>query len=373
MPCSGLNLSINSQPPIKQTDILASGQRLTARSDDISLRQYSLGQTIRHVTSLPYPAERLALQTGHPSWLARTFVAVMAYLYLCTGEKQQTIGVPMMARTDSLTRQALTCKTNVVPLTLDIEDTASCRQLAQTIEHRLRQLKTSSIPLRRDKSLRSVTSRSPLFNIVVNIIPFEAAASFSSAQREIRNLRSGGAQDLVFNMRPDLDNQTLRLEIDADSGLYDATSLVRHSQGIQTLCALLYDDPENLSVAALRQRFPLSLQGKAANDNVVDIMQRIDRAVVQAPQRTAILTPTRFIIAKSAVLCRFAAAVACAGRCPGPARAAHTVLLLDLPQGPEAIICMLAALQLKMPFVNLNTKGIERLLVNCLNSSATLS
>ncbi|WP_273890634.1 hypothetical protein, partial [Serratia marcescens] len=60
-------------------------------------------------------------------------------------------------------------------------------------------------------------------------------------------------------MRPDLDNQTLRLEIDADSGLYDAASLVRHSQGIQTLCTLLYDDPENLSVAALRQRFPLSL------------------------------------------------------------------------------------------------------------------
>ncbi|MVZ10501.1 hypothetical protein GP913_26280, partial [Enterobacteriaceae bacterium 8376wG6] len=127
---------------------------------------------------------------------------------------------------------------------------------------------------------------------MVNIIPFEAAASFSPAQRsEIRNLRSGGAQDLVFNMRPDLDNQTLRLEIDADSGLYDAASLVRHSQGIQTLCTLLYDDPENLSVAALRQRFPLSLLGKTANDTVVDIMQRIDRAAVQAPQRTAILTP----------------------------------------------------------------------------------
>lgn len=59
------------------------------------------GQTIRHVTSLPYPAERLALQNRAPFWLARTFVVVMAYLYLCTGEKQQTIGVPMMARTDS--------------------------------------------------------------------------------------------------------------------------------------------------------------------------------------------------------------------------------------------------------------------------------
>lgn len=318
------------------------------------------GQTIRHVTSLPYPAERLALQTGHPSWLARTFVAVMAYLYLCTGEKQQTIGVPMMARTDSLTRQALTCKTNVVPLTLDIEDTASCRQLAQTIERVLRQLKKhQAFRYEEIKSLRSVTSRSPLFNIVVNIIPFEAAASFSSVQRsEIRNLRSGGAQDLVFNMRPDLDNQTLRLEIDADSGLYDAASLVRHSQGIQTLCALLYHDPENLSVAALRQRFPLSLQGKAANENVVDIMQRIDRAVVQAPQRTAILTPAHASLSlralSYAVLQQQWRALA---DTLAPARAAYTVLLLDLPQGPEAIICMLAALQLKMPFVNLNAKG----------------
>ncbi|MEX0632519.1 hypothetical protein M8494_12000 [Serratia ureilytica] len=49
--------------------------------------------------------------------------------------------------------------------------------------------------------------------------------------------------------------------------------------------------------------------------------------------------------------------MACAGRYHAPARAAYTVLLLDLPQGPEAIICMLAALQLKMPFVNLNAKG----------------
>ncbi|MDG4813761.1 hypothetical protein P8629_12200, partial [Hydrogenovibrio sp. 3SP14C1] len=86
-----------------------------------------------------------------------------------------------------------------VPLTLDIEDTASCRQLAQTIEHALKQLKKhQAFRYEEIKSLRSVASRSPLFNIVVNIIPFEAAASFSPAQRsEIRNLRSGGAQDLV--------------------------------------------------------------------------------------------------------------------------------------------------------------------------------
>ncbi len=266
----------------------------------------------------------------------------------------------MMARTDALTRQALTCKTNVVPLTLDIEDTASCRQLAQTIEHILKHLKKhQAFRYEEIKSLRSVASRSPLFNIVVNIIPFEAAASFAPAQRsEIRNLRSGGAQDLVFNMRPDLDNQTLRLEIDADSGLYDTASLVRHCRGIQTLCALLYDDPENLSVAALRQHFSLSLLGKTANDNVVDIMQRIERAAIQAPQRAAILTPAHasspLRTLSYAVLQQQWHALADALT---PARAAHTVLLLDLPQGPEAIICMLAALQLKMPFVNLNAKG----------------
>lgn len=318
------------------------------------------GHAIRHVASLPYPAERLAQQTGQPSWLARTFTAVMAYLYLCTGEKQQTIGVTMMARTDYLTRQALTCKTNVVPLALDIDETASCRQLAQTIECTLKQLKKhQTFRYEEIKSLRSVVSRSPLFNIVLNIIPFEAAASFSPTQRsEIRNLRSGGAQDLVFNIRPDTDSQTLRLEIDADSGLYDRDSLVRHSRGIQTLCALLYADPGNLSVAQLRQRFPLSLQGKASNGNIVDIMQRIERTAVQAPQRAAILTPSHASSAlrsvSYAVLQRQFRALA---DVLAPARSSHTALLLDLPQGPEAIICMLAALQLNMPFVNLNSRG----------------
>ncbi|MEW7001220.1 hypothetical protein M5585_17590 [Serratia ureilytica] len=207
---------------------------------------------------------------------------------------------------------------------------------------------------------------------MVNIIPFEAAASFSSAQRsEIRNLRSGGAQDLVFNMRPDLDNQTLRLEIDADSGLYDAASLVRHSQGYRP-CAPC--------CITTRKIFPSRhcdnvsrLQGKAANENVVDIMQRIDRAVVQAPQRTAILTPAHASLSLRALSYAVLQQQWRALADTAPARAAYTVLLLDLPQGPEAIICMLAALQLKMPFVNLNAKGVERLIVNCLNSLATLS
>ncbi|WP_163594558.1 hypothetical protein, partial [Klebsiella variicola] len=83
------------------------------------------------------------------------------------------------------------------------------------------------------------------------------------------------------------------------------------------------------------------------------IMQRIDRAVVQAPQRTAILTPAHASLSlralSYAVLQQQWRALA---DTLAPARAAYTVLLLDLPQGPEAIICMLAALQLKMPFVN---------------------
>lgn len=320
------------------------------------------GHTSRHVAYLPYPADLLTKQSAQPSWLARTFAAVIAYLYLCTGEKQQIIGVPMMARTDHNARQALICKTNVIPLALDIDETASCQHLAQTIESKLKQLKKhQAFRYEEIKSLRGIANCSPLFNIVVNVIPFEAATSFSPTQRSvIRNLRSGGAQDLVLNIRPDIDNRAFRMEIDADSGLYDSASLVRHSQAIQKLCSLLYAESENLSINKLRRHFPLSLQGKECSDDVVDIMQRIEYIAAQTPQHIAILTPAHVsssvrTISYSNLFQQVSALAETLAFACSP----NTVLLLDLPQGPEAIICMLAALQLRIPFVNLNTSNDE--------------
>lgn len=316
------------------------------------------GWVIRHAESFSCPTGFFLPQTNQPSWLSRVITAVMVYLYLCTGEKAQTIGIPMMARTESLTRHALICKTNVLPLALDVGETTTGLQLAQEIECRLKQIKKhQTFRYENIKSMWGHASDSPLFNVVVNIIPFESATLFSAAQRSlVRNLRSGGAQDIVFNIRPDIDNQTLRLEIDADSGLYDRSSLVRHSQALQKLCALLHGENGQKSIWQLRQYFPLSVYGTESGGNVVDIIKRIECIIAQSPQRPAICTPEHpspslrnlsygllreYVTTWAAIL--------------APICTPNTALLLDLSRGPEAVICMLVSLQLNIPFVNLNT------------------
>ena len=318
------------------------------------------GRVIRHTESFLCSASLFSLQTNQPSWMARILAAVMVHLYFCTGENAPVIGIPMMARKGHLARQALTCQTNVLPLAIDIKETTTGLQLAHEVERKLKQIKKhQAVRYEEIKSMRGNTSHSPLFNIVVNIIPFEASASFSPTQRSVvRNIRSGGAQDLVFNLRPDINSQTLRLEIDADSGLYDRASLARHSLAIQKLCSLLHSEQENASVRQLRQHFPLSLYGKEHDSDVVDVMQRIERTATHAPQSLAICTPEHpskslrelsYTLLQQQVIIWSNLLVS--------VRSTNTALLIDLPKGPEAVIFMLASLQLNMPFVNLNSNA----------------
>lgn len=320
------------------------------------------GLLIRHAESFRCSTSFLSLQTNQPSWLARTIAAVMVYLYFCTGEHVQVIGIPMMARTGDLARQALTCQTNVLPLVLNIEETTSGMQLAYEVEHQLKQLKQhQTFRFDEIKILRGSASNSPLFNIVVNIIPFEASASFSPTQRStVRNIRSGGAQDLVFNFRPDIDSQTLRLEIDADSGLYDRASLARHSLAVQKLCSLLHNEQKDASVQQLRQHFTLSLCGRERDSDVVDILQRIEHTTTHAPQSLAICTPEHPLPSlRELSYARLQQHMLSWAGLLTPIRTSNTVLLIDQPKGPETVTLMLASLQLHMPFVNLNSSADE--------------
>ncbi|MTH46372.1 AMP-binding protein [Intestinirhabdus alba] len=332
--------------------------------DPATLARHNMpsGRVIRHTESFTCPAGFFSPQENRPSWVSGLVAAVMAYLYLCSGEKAQVIGIPMMARTGYPERHALVCKTNVLPLALTLGEATTGRQLAREIELELKKIKKHQVFRYEEiKSLRSHFNLSPLFNIVVNIIPFEAATSFSPPQRSlVRNLRSGSAQDLVFNIRPDIDNEMLRFEIDADSGLYDRASLARHGQAVQKLYRLLYAEQGDISLQQLREHFALSVCGKESNCKVDDVLHCIEHTVNQAPHRLAICTPDH----PSASLSHLTYAhlqqhvVACADQL-APVCSPNTVLLLDLPKGPEAIICMLASLQLNKPFVNLNSGADE--------------
>lgn len=327
----------------------------------LSCSNLSSGHIFRHVCLLPFSNDLFTLQNTKPSWIARTFAAIFAYLYFCTGIKVLTIGVPMMNRTNQITRQALLSMTNVLPLTLDIDEKITGYQLAKEIELKLEQLKKhQAFRYEEVKNLRSKKIQSPLFNIVVNIIPFEMEVCFSDQQYSIiRNLTSGGAQDLVLNIRPDSRNNVLRLEIDADSGLYDQESLIRHSKSIQNINDLLYSESQMLSISELRKSLPLSLLGQCSS-NANDITLRIEHITSIMPSSKAICTPDHiYPVLKTVSFAFLQQQVIELANTISFICSSNTTLILNLPQGPEAIICMLAALKLKIPFASLNVKSDE--------------
>lgn len=321
------------------------------------------GHIIRHVSSIPCPNDLFGLKDSKSSWILRTLASIFAYLYLCTGIKMQTIGVPMMNRTNQITRQALTSMTNILPLTIEIDEQTISHQLVDQIEQKLALLKRhQALRYEEIKNLRSKEIQSPLFNIIVNTIPFEMEVFFSNQEYSvIKNLASGGAHDLVFNIRPDCKNGALRLEIDADSGLYDEGILFQHCKGIQDICNLLFSESQMLSIPDLRKVLSLSLQGQVSgHENVIDIIARIEHITTSLPGSKAICTPEHIYPALRTVSYAFLQQQAIElANTINLIRSANTTLILHLPQGPEAIICMLAALKLKIPFTNLNVKNVD--------------
>lgn len=316
------------------------------------------GRIIRHAEVYSYSSDIFETKTNHPSWPAKIIAAIMVYMYLSSGDKNQVIGVPMIARGSHTARQALTCKTNVLPLALSIEEFSTGLQLAHDVERKIKKIKKHQLFRSEEiKILRGNGNHSQLFNVVVNIIPFEAAVSFDTQHRSvIHNVRSGSAQDLVFNLRPDIDNRTLRLEIDADSGLYNEEALAHHSSSVQKLSSLLHE-LDHTTVTQLRQHFLLSQQeGEHSTANPIDVMQHIRNIAIHYPLHTALCTPGHTIPQhRTYSYARLLSQVDDWSAWLANVNTRNTALLIDLPQGPEAIICMLAALSLNLPFVNLNT------------------
>jgi nonribosomal peptide synthetase MxcG len=199
----------------------------------LSSSDISTGSAIRCTSDFPRGAYQ---NIDNPSWVAMTFTAVLIYLYLCTGKKHQVIGMPVMARTQLHSRNAITCKTNILPLDIYIEEEDNVHKLVVDVEKKIKKvLKHQSFRYEEMKSLRGVKNRNQLFNVIVNIIPFGSTVSFyKNKYSMIHNVCSGGAQDIVFNFRLAPEGSVLRMEADADSGLYDNHSLDQHCFAIKS-------------------------------------------------------------------------------------------------------------------------------------------
>ncbi|MGS0627695.1 AMP-binding protein [Photorhabdus asymbiotica] len=332
----------------------------------LALKNSPQGRVIRHCATWECTDNFFKFKNKEPSWLSKMIAMVMIYMYLCSDEQKQSIGLPMMARADDVSRQALICKTNVVPLILSIDETSSYLSVAHEIENKIKQLKKhQDFRYEEIKKLRGNDNNTNLFNVVVNIIPFDNEIRFlDNTDSNIHNVRSGSAHDIVFNIRPNAARKNIRLEIDANSGLYDYEQLSLHCSSIQHLFTFLDNSQQDFTVSTLRCKLPASHLGTIQTTGEPDdIIQRIIRhgtscfagnIAIQTPEH--LLPYFRYISYRQLVDYSYS----WIEQLSKYHLSSSTVLLINLPKGPEAVACMIAALSLKLPFATLNISASEQ-------------
>ncbi|WP_434524248.1 condensation domain-containing protein [Photorhabdus asymbiotica] len=96
----------------------------------LALKNSPQGRVIRHCATWECTDNFFKFKNKEPSWLSKMIAMVMIYMYLCSDEQKQSIGLPMMARADDVSRQTLICKTNTDDPDI-VDFIAGCRHETQ--------------------------------------------------------------------------------------------------------------------------------------------------------------------------------------------------------------------------------------------------
>lgn len=314
---------------------------------------------VRHIVTWSDLNNFFSIRTQYPSWLEKIVTTIMLYMYICSGKNEQVVGFPLLCRTNEITFQTVACKLNVVPLILSISENDTCFNLCSILKNKLGQLnKYQEFRYEDIQKLCDSENKLSIFSIIINIIPFESSIYFSQNQPSVlHNLRSGNAKDIVFNIRPNIEQQSLRLEVDADIGLYDEETIAIHCKNIYRLLTVINENDPNLTVEKLRNYLPLSFHtGKSGDEYVTDVLTFIQQTSLNSPTKIAVCTPEHKLIHLQKIsYIELDEKIEYLAKKLSIYKNLGVPLLLELQKGPEAIICILTALKLNIPFITLNS------------------
>ncbi|MDZ7867968.1 MAG: AMP-binding protein [Rheinheimera sp.] len=157
------------------------------------------------------------------SWPDLLLASFSALLACYSGEHRLSLGLIMMNRIGSKALQVPCMHTNIVPLFADVQQ-VSLLGLAQQLARRKRELRPHQIyryeEMKRDQ--RKVAER--LYGPLVNIMPFDYAATYGDVPSRTLHLVTGTVEDLILEVYVEGDAPPL-LDFDANPVLYSEASL----------------------------------------------------------------------------------------------------------------------------------------------------
>ncbi|AYQ38614.1 non-ribosomal peptide synthetase [Burkholderia aenigmatica] len=288
-------------------------------------------------------------------WNAWLLCATGIWLARQGGQRDLTLGLPVMNRLGTPALGVPCMAMNIVPFRVHVDAGHSPRDLARACSDQLRAIRPHLYYrygwIRGDLGLleRNVF----LFNQAVNVMPFERQVAFRGLASETRAVSGGPVKDL--NVTLAVRGGAWHLTLEANPNAYDADTLAAHAQSfmdwLDTFAACAADEP----VARLLDDMPPPsiVRGAPLPGPHDDVIALIERAARGAPAHTAIEAGERRVDYRTLLADTAALADALARR--GVTQ--QTRVAFAAPRAPDVIAAMLAVLKLGAVIVPLDPDG----------------
>lgn len=176
-------------------------------------------------------ALRAAAATHDLPWPDILAALVAAYVRRHAGTPETSIGVAFMGRLGSPAARVPCTLMNVLPLRLAPDEAAPLASVladaAKALLRGRRHGRYRGEQLRRDLGLLGAGRR--LHGPLVNLLPFDRLPDFAGLEASQHVLGTGPVDDITLSFRGGPDAAGLRLEIEANPGLYDAADVAAHA------------------------------------------------------------------------------------------------------------------------------------------------
>ncbi|MDD3445056.1 MAG: amino acid adenylation domain-containing protein [Zavarzinia sp.] len=170
--------------------------------------------------------------------LPQALIALLAaYIYRATGSEDLVLGMPVTARTNASLRRIPGLMANAVTIRLAMSPAQTLNELAQqvsrTVLHALRHQQYRFEEVRRDLGLTNDNRQ--ISWTAINIEPFHYDLRFGAATSTPHNLSNGSIEDITIFVYDRNDGQGLRIDVDANPGLYTPAELDAHLRRLNRL------------------------------------------------------------------------------------------------------------------------------------------
>jgi enterobactin synthetase component F len=305
---------------------------------------------------------RAAARAARTHWSALVVAATAGYLHRMTGRHDIVLTLPVSGRTDAVQRGVPGMFANLVPLLLHVTADTPVRDLVRQTSREMRQALRHQRYRRTDFAHALGLPHGGMRHLGphVNIMDLDYSLTFRGHRASAHNISNGLVDDLAVMVYDRSDGEGLRIDVNANSGLYTPESLAAHTARFLRLLRG-FGDPAAVArtvaeaaptPAAVRRRMLQHSTGAVRPVPAATVTGMLTAQAERTPARTALIDGDRSFTYRELHQAADRLARSLARRGAGPGR----TVAVALPRGADLVIALVAVLATGAAYVPLDVE-----------------